>query len=233
LGIIIIISSSFFRTGCLFYPSISTCFDKNKIPWSEKEYLKEYSVDIKDFVKGFYHQNKTSYDKIENNKIYSSKYNWVKYWIELHFFYKIFEFLIIILLIYLISYIYFQRENQINKLKKIFNQKITLLFLSFVSIFFWFTLIPQFRFGFSFIIIFTYLILNLKFNKNINFNILLMLVIIFFNFKNFSRINSELNREDIYKFNNFPYFNEKQIVIDYKNVKIKNFLIFKIIEKLK
>ena len=37
------ISSSFFKTGCLFYPLNSSCFTKDKVFWSEKKRVGDYS----------------------------------------------------------------------------------------------------------------------------------------------------------------------------------------------
>ena len=35
---------------------------------------------------------------------------------------------------------------------------------------------------------------------------LFLIVLTFFNFKNLNRIKNEINREDIYKFSNFPWY---------------------------
>ena len=42
------------------------------------------------------------------------------------------------------------------------------------------------------------------FNKKFSF--LIVLVVIILNFKNFDRISNELNREDMFKYKNFPFF---------------------------
>ena len=219
--VIILISSSFFKTGCIFYPLNSTCFSKEKIFWSEKQEIKEYSEMVRFWAKAYYTQDKSKYDKIENKNLYIKNFNWFKFWVEKHFFYKIFEFLIILLLCFLIAYIYFTKErsniDNSNNKKKIF------LVLSTISIFFWLITVPQFRFGFSSIIIFCFLGLNLLFNKKIIFNKkkfyhILIIGFLVLNIKSVNRIASEFQRDDFYKYKNFPYFNEIEIDNDYKNL---------------
>jgi len=46
-------------------------------------------------------------------------------------------------------------------------------------------------------------------NKNLfknRFKYLVILIIIIFNFKNINRINSEFKREDLYKYDDFPFY---------------------------
>jgi hypothetical protein len=82
-----------------------------------------------------------------------------------------------------------------------------------IAIFLWFFTLPQLRFGepiliASFLIILDRLYEKIYSNKNAKniFVILIIISIVIFNFKNFKRIYSELNRNDeVYKFSNFPY----------------------------
>jgi len=225
--LIILFSSSFFKSGCFFYPLNKTCFSTEKVSWSEKDRIEDYSESVSLWAKGYYAQDKTKYEKIDDKKLYNQNFNWVKYWIDLHFFYKIFEFLIIVIIALIIIYIYFKKDDKnLNNNKK---DSFVLLFFSFLSIIFWFNTVPQFRFGFSSIIIFFYilfdLLLGLKiyFNKNKFFNILIIGLLIL-NFKNINRINSEFKRNDFYKFKNFPFYNVIEINNDYSNLNVeKNF----------
>mgnify|MGYP006087481341 FL=1 len=219
--LIILFSSSFFKTGCLFYPLKKTCISVENISWSEEQMVKEHSNLVSLWAKGYYHQDDTKYEKIANEKIYNKNFNWLKYWIEQHFFYKIFEFLLILFGAIIIIYFYFAKDKPPldNKNK----DKLALIFLSFSSIIFWLNTVPQFRFGFASIIIFIYIlcdyIFNLKifFDKKKFFHILIFGLIIL-NFKNIKRINSEFERNDFYKFKNFPFYNEKIIKNDYSNL---------------
>ena len=49
------------------------------------------------WAKAYYAQGKTKYEKIEDIKLFNKDFVWMKYWIEVHFFYKILEFLLIII----------------------------------------------------------------------------------------------------------------------------------------
>jgi hypothetical protein len=224
---IVLFSSSFFKTGCFFYPLNKTCFSTENISWSEKGRIKNYSKMVSLWAKGYYVQDKTKYEKIDDEKLYSQNFNWIKYWIEKHFFYKIFEFLLIILGLIILIYIYFKKENEVlSKNKK---DKIILCFLSLLSIIFWLNTVPQFRFGFSSIIIFFYLFFDLLFGLNIYFNKkkffhIFIFGLVILNIKNISRIQSEFERNDLYKFKNFPFYNEMVIKNDYTNLEIEKFL---------
>ena len=55
------------------------------------------------------------------------------------------------------------------------------------------------------------------FDKKKIFHIIIFGLIIL-NFKNINRINSEFERNDFYKFKNFPFYNEKIIKNDYSNL---------------
>ncbi len=221
---IVIFSSSFFKTGCFFYPINKTCFSIENISWSEKDRIKNHSKEISLWAKAYHAQDKTKYEKIEDKKLFNQGFKWMKYWIEVHFFYKIFEFLLIITGLIILINIYFKNENKpLFENKK---DKIILCFLSLSSIIFWLYTVPQFRFGFSSIIIFFYLFFDLLFDLNIKFNTRKFFHVFIFglmilNIKNIDRIQSEFERNDFYKFKNFPFYNEKSIKNDYSQIKIE------------
>ena len=220
----ILFSSSFFKTGCVFYPVNKTCFSVENVSWSEKERINKYSEIVVLWARSFWSQNQSKYEKIGDEKFYNQNYNWVKHWIDLHFFYKIFEFLLIIAGSIILIYFSFSKDSLINKKRS--KEEFTMMMLSFFSIIFWFHTVPQFRFGFSSIIIFIFLLFNYFLNLNINFKkknffYILTLALIVLNLKNINRINSEFQRNDFYKFKNFPFYNEKIIVNDYSNIEIK------------
>jgi len=233
LLIITIFSSSFFKTGCLFYPINLSCFSKEKINWSDKESLKDYSKVIILWAKSYDAQDKSKYQKISDTKLYLKNFNWVKYWIESHFFYKIFEFLIIVSLSIFLIYFYFIKTR--SNIDKNYTDKKILFFFLCLSIFFWFNTVPQFRFGFSSILIFVYIFLNFFFNLSIKFNkkkfiYLFIFGLLILNFKNINRINNEFSRTDFYKYTNFPFFNEKPIKYDYSKLKKEKFLHIEILK---
>tara|TARA_Y100000741_G_scaffold286433_1_gene226303 strand:- start:208 stop:1146 length:939 start_codon:yes stop_codon:yes gene_type:complete len=222
-----LISSSFFKTGCLFYPLNATCFSKDKIFWSQKSLVKNYSEIVSLWAKSYDSQNKSKFEKIPDRKIYNKNFNWVKFWIENHFFYKISEFLLIVTISFFLIFFYFFRVSSVKN--NSINDKQIILILSFLSIIFWFNTVPQFRFGFSSIIIFVFFIFNLILNLNIKFSKkkfihIFILGILILNIKNINRINNEFERNDFYKFKNFPFYNEKKINYDYSKLKRDKFL---------
>ena len=220
----VLFSSSFFKTGCLFYPLKKTCISVKHISWSEEQIVKKHSDMVTLWAKGYYAQSKSKFNVIEDPKLYKKNFNWLKFWIEFHFFYKIFEFLLIVFGSIILIYFYFSKDKSLLDNKK--KDKLILVFLSFLSVIFWLNTVPQFRFGFASLIIFIYLlsdyIFNLKivFNKKKFFHILILGLFIL-NFKNIKRIHSEFERNDFYKFNNFPFYNELVIKNDYSDVSIE------------
>ena len=84
--LIILFSSSFLRTGCIFYPLNKTCFSIDKVSWSKKDHLAGYSETVSLWAKGYWVQNDSKYKKIDDKKLFIKNYNWLKFWIEKHFF---------------------------------------------------------------------------------------------------------------------------------------------------
>ena len=228
-----LLSSSFFKTGCLFYPVNSTCFSSGKVSWSEKDRVSNYSKEVKIWAKGYVAQKNSKYKKISDKDIFAKNFNWLKFWIEKHFFYKIFEFLSIIISTIVVINFYFIREK--SNFCEFNRDKIVMLFLSFLSVLFWLNTVPQFRFGFASIIILLYVLsdylfgLKILFNKKKFFNLLIFALIIL-NLKNFNRINDEFKRDDFYKFKNFPFYNEILIKNDYSRIDREKFLHIEILK---
>ena len=233
---IIFISNSFIRTGCLFYPVNSTCFSKEKIEWSTKEDMKKYSNVVQLWAKGFYHQDKSKYKKILNEHEFKSNFSWFKYWVDISFFYKISEFLLILTFIFLCFVVVIIKVDA----KKIFNKPkelLTTVFLSFFSILLWLNYVPDFRFGFVYIIIFIFFIYYFFLQKHYliyknRMRFFLFLAILFFNIQNTHRIYKEFNREDIYQFKNFPWFSLNSVNIDDLKFRIEDYGFYRIAYKL-
>ncbi|MDC1378847.1 hypothetical protein N8267_03140, partial [Pelagibacteraceae bacterium] len=144
-----LISSSFFKTGCLFYPLNSTCFNSSKVSWSEKNRVSNVSKEVKIWAKSYGAQKSSKYEKITDKELFDKNFNWLKFWVEKHFFYKIFEFLLIILsAIIIITFCFTREKSNFFEFKR---DKIVMLFLSFLSVSLWFNMVPQFRFGFALI----------------------------------------------------------------------------------
>jgi len=233
---IIFISNSFIRTGCMLYPVNSTCFSKERIEWSTKEGMKQYSNTVQLWAKGFYHQDKSKYKEILNENEFKNNFSWFKYWVDLHYFYIINEFLLILTFIFLCFVIVIIKAD----IKKNFNKSkelLTPVFLSFLSILLWLNSVPDYRFGFASIIIFIFFFYCFFFKKNYlifknRMRFFLILTILFFNIKNIHRIYKEFNRKDIYQYRNFPWFSLNSSNIDNLKIKIENYGFYRIIYKL-
>ena len=208
--VFILTFNSFSRTGCIFYPINQTCFSENKISWSVKEGIKSHSKMVELWAKGFYHQNKSKKTIISDEEKYLSNFNWVKTWIDLHFYYKIFEYLLVLIFIYLLLIFSFKKNYLFFNLNK---NNIKALIISSVATALWFFTAPQFRFGFASITILFFFLANsfISINGILQkklFQILLIIFLIFFNTKNILRIKKEIIRNDIYQYKSFPWINK-------------------------
>ena len=137
---------------------------------------------------------------------YNKNFKWVGNWMSGHFLIKIFPFILLLIFILLIIRFYIFKKKNLDKSK----DKLS-LFASFLAILIWLINFPQYRFGFTAVIIFIFLTFELfvkipeKFEKKIFMSILLI-GIVFFNLSNLFRISSEMKREDVYNYSNFPWF---------------------------
>tara|TARA_B100001996_G_scaffold382164_1_gene373262 strand:+ start:1921 stop:3600 length:1680 start_codon:yes stop_codon:yes gene_type:complete len=211
LTLFIIFANSFLKTGCFFYGLKNTCFSQNKISWVVNySKIEEHREIASKWAKGFYHTGEGAFQKENPKEVPDAIYGWTPFWLKNHFKNKILDFVLLIGLCFLC--IFWTTDKNFLRLKK--NEKsdrLQFFWASFVSLFFWFSLLPQYRFGFSIIIflIFSTLFLFIgninKFNfKKINFFILISILI--FNTKSIDRIYSEFNRVDAHRYSNFPWF---------------------------
>ena len=199
---------SFLKSGCLINFFIPSCIENKIIFWAvDKTEILEISNHVKLWAKGFYHQPE---NHVLSSDIYMSEFNWFSNWFNIHFHYKVIEFLGILTFIFFIIYLLSLSKNEVvDKRKKI--NKIFILF-SLISISIWFLIIPQLRFGAGLIL--TFYIFTLGFILDVNDRIfkskkyiiaIVCFSIFFFNLKNINRVSDEIKRADKYKFNNFPF----------------------------
>lgn len=223
---------NFFKSGCILYFVKQSCFT-NLIDWNTDYYrIENHARHVELWAKSFYVQSIQ-----KDPSVYLENLNWFNNWLDNHFFYKIFEFLIIPI-IFVISYFLFFKKDKTIKI----NYNYVILFIgSIISVIFWFLQIPQLRFA-STILIFLFCTIVLMFNlkislkKNIISAMLIILVFIY-NVKNLNRILKEFKRNDAYNFINFPFPPEEKIRLEdrqikfslYKNKEIKDHKWLKII----
>ena len=116
------------------YFSEITCFNKSLVSWSiDFQRVIDHSIHVELWSKGFFIQN-----AIIDTKSYLNINNWFNIWFYNHFFYKIFEFILIPII--LIIYLFIKERLVLNK-------KYYFLFLaSILSIMLWLLYLPQLRF---------------------------------------------------------------------------------------
>lgn len=205
--ILIFFFNSIVNSGCITYFIDSTCGKKILSWFADSDQIYNFSKHVELTAKGYYHQK--ALDKIINPSDYLMHFNWIKNWIEIHFFYRIFEFILISVLCFIFVLIclrpvtFSQKNNVLG---------IILLLSSLSSIIFWFFKYPDIRFGISiFLVLFISLILIFHINHKIDLlikkrvNFFIIILILFFNAKNIHRIYYEFIRTDRYEFVNFPY----------------------------
>ncbi len=208
----------FIATGCLISPLSSTCFGDN-LDWARsKEHFEFLSRWLEQWAKAGAGPN----FRVENPQEYIQNFNWVPRWLEYYFAEKGKDQLLLLMFTFLVIFIFFINYKLRSKVL-VLNKKILFFYGIIIIIFLiWFTNHPSLRYGgysISFLAIsIPVALLFKKFKSKIsfekNFKILAILIIVFFNTKNFLRINKEFNRTDEFKFNNFPFFAipEKKVI---------------------
>ena len=230
--------TSFLNTGCLVYPSEKTCFGNKE--WSiPKDEVKGLSIHYEWWAKaGGGAGYKSEIDSTE----YIKNFNWLKNWVDRHFFNKVSDTLLGILAISLLLYLA-MRFSSVKSIKKN-NQRLiidknslfiiyTVPFIFFIE---WFLNHPAMRYG-GFVLfalpIFIFVarsIDRLKILKKNIFKITIFFIIltfVIFNFRNIVRINKEV---EIYGYKIFdsPYFFVDKSVETYKLDSFKGYSIYSI-----
>ena len=212
----------FSSTGCLIYPASITCFEN--LSWSiPLQQVDQMYLWYEQWSKGGAGPN----FRIENPEVYVLNLNWVGNWIDVYFFNKMSDNILVIITISLIITFLFKYNNKrIDKKKynyKFFYFIILLLFLE------WFYNHPSLRYGgytllalIFFIPISIYLSMN-KFDSLITKKktyFILILAIIVFTSRNISRINKESEQYGYNPFNKaFFYLNKDGFGL---NERVKN-----------
>jgi len=206
---------NFINSGCLIYGFKSLCFGGSKIFWGiPVDEIIQRRIWIETWAKAGAAPNL----RIENLEFYLSNFNWVPNWVNMHFFTKISDFIIVLLTIILATFFtFFSFKKIIIKNKNNKNDyKFYIIYLVILALFIiWFVNHPTIRYG-GYVIISAlfffpaakYLIIFFQNNSNVKkkLNILIIVTFLIFNFKNLIRIVDEFKRNDFYKFTNFPFY---------------------------
>ena len=224
LIIVLMFSHHFISTGCIVSPLPFTCFGENVIWGKDIEIMKGLSVWLEQWAKAGAGPN----FRAENLELYVQNFNWVSNWIRMYFIGKFSDQLGIFITCCIVITLIFKRLD-INKRFKIKNKnKIFIFYIILLVIFMiWFTNHPTLRYGgYSIVFLVLAIPISLLISKLIErdyfdkkFKFFIVFVIIVFNFKNLDRIKNEFDRNDIFKFSNFPYY--AVTTMKYKETKFK------------
>ena len=201
------------NTGCVIYPLSLTCF--SNLFWS-------VPIDtVKDLNQWFELWSKagaTPNYVVEDKSNYIKNFNWVNNWISNYFLTKVTDTLFSLTIIIAI-FIFLFKSKKINK-KNITPKLISSYIFLIMAFIMWFNKHPDLRYGGYVLLALIFFIPTSfylsKYNvvyKNTNFKVFWIVIIVFisFNIRNGIRIYSEFNRNDPYKFNNFPFFSQKYL----------------------
>ena len=210
IGIIIFIFTIFSNTGCLIYPASFSCMES--FSWSIP---KKEVIAMKTWYELWSKAGASPTYRIDDVEFYLSGLNWFPNWVQNHFFNKISDFLLSLVLILIISLIFIVKFKKVKLSKKNFYLfYATVLLLLFE----WFLNHPALRYGgFTLIALSIFIPLSIFFESRLNSNLKLKNKIIFlillsftvFSIKNIDRIFKE---SDKYKYN--PLINAHYYIDD-------------------
>ena len=210
IGIIIFIFTIFSNTGCLIYPASFSCVES--FSWSIP---KKEVIAMKTWYELWSKAGASPTYRIDDVEFYLSGLNWFPNWVQNHFFNKISDFLLSLVLILIISLIFIVKFKKVKLSKKnfyLFYATVLLLLLE------WFLNHPALRYGgFTLIALSIFIPLSIFFESRLNSNLRLKNKIIFlillsftvFSIKNIDRIFKE---SDKYKYN--PLINAHYYIDD-------------------
>ena len=215
--ILLMFTHHFISTGCFISPLPFLCFDN--FSWAiDVNKVKELS----DYVQLWSKAGASPTFIIENQKQYLSNFNWFSNWYLKYFIIKFLDQIAILFVSIILTILIFKRFNVTN-IGFNFKKKIFFIYFLLLIIFYvWFSQHPTLRYGgYSIFFLITafpisLILIKLKdkenFQRRVKYFIIFILIIV--NIKNFIRINNEIERTDIYKFNDFPFFaiHEKKYV---------------------
>ena len=163
IGTTIFIFTIFSNTGCLIYPASFTCLEM--FSWSLP---KREVIEMKTWYELWSKAGASPTYRVDNVEFYLSGLNWVNNWVQNHFFNKISDFLLSLILIVIISSIFL-----INLKKTQFPKKNFYLFYIIVLLLMleWFLNHPALRYGgFTLIALTVFIPLSIFIEGRLNLN---------------------------------------------------------------
>ncbi len=206
-GIIMIMFTIFSNTGCLIYPASFTCLES--FSWSIP---KKEVIEMKIWYELWSKAGASPTYRVNDVDLYLSGLNWLPNWIDNHFFNKISDFLLSLILIVIISSFFLIKLKRVKISKKNFYLFYVVLLILLLE---WFLNHPALRYGGFTLIALSIFIplsiffegslnLNFKFKKKLTFLIFISFTI--FLFKNIDRIFKENEKYNYNPLINAHYF---------------------------
>ncbi len=214
LSLVIYFFHHFISTGCFISPLAFTCFGDNVFWARDVNHIKGLAVWLEQWSKAGAGPN----FRVDNLMEYIKGINWVGNWIEKYFLEKFLDQLAILFFSFILIFVIF-KKFELKKIKSILDKRILYFYSIILIIFFiWFFNHPTLRYG-GYPIVFlilsipiSFLFFNFSNRKYIErkFKFFVLFIIILFNLKNINRIDNEFNRNDMFKFVNFPFYTIKE-----------------------
>jgi len=211
------------NTGCIIYPLSFTCF--YNLPWSVEPHVVN---DLNHWFELWSKAGATPTYIVSNSHEYVKNFNWISNWIKNYFFTKGSDTLGAIFLIIIVFLITFR--SRIKKKVDFSGYYLSLYSGIIILLLIWFNKHPDLRYGGYTLVALIFFIptsfylsqFSVTSSKKRTALIIVTIVIISFNIRNYIRIYSELSRTDDYKFINFPFFNDHNLLL--KNETYPNFV---------
>ena len=207
IGTSIFVFTIFSNTGCLIYPASFSCLES--FSWSIP---KKEVVEMKTWYELWSKAGASPTYRIDDVEFYLSGLNWFPNWVQNHFFNKISDFLLSLILIVIISSIFLLTFNKAKLPKRNFYLFYSLILFLLLE---WFLNHPALRYGgFTLIALSIFIPLSIfiegrlnldsKLTKKITFLIFLSFLI--FSFKNTDRILKEFDKYNYNPLINAHYY---------------------------
>tara|TARA_B110000967_G_scaffold121336_1_gene123939 strand:+ start:2924 stop:4612 length:1689 start_codon:yes stop_codon:yes gene_type:complete len=206
----LLIITNIVATGCLISPIKQLCFGPDNLLWARKiESIGSLNLWVEQWAKAgagpnFRHNNPSQYIQY---------FNWVGGWVDRYFFNKFTDTIGIFFIVLLVLFFSTYKLENINIIKR-YDKHFYFIFAIFLIFFVWFFKHPTLRYG-GYSIFFLVLSIPIslvveKLKIKINFikklKYMIIITLLVFNFKNLSRIYDEFQRDDMFKYTNFPNY---------------------------
>lgn len=223
--IFLVVLKNILISGCVFYPVKELCF--KSLYWNNINEVYLQSLEGEAWAKGWVNQT-----QIQDFKEYSSNFNWLQSWLNVHFKVIIEKFspIIIFILLFLLIFKLFDLIFSKKKITNVYLNKhlYFIIFFSASNFIFWFYKFPLYRYGYSFIAVFFTILLSIFFFKifkkiNIFYLKKIIIITIIFSFiglfaKNSQRILTSFNKQ--YSYYPWPNLVSMRLDNNYPSLKV-------------